>query len=166
VLLVESIVQGTPAVKWMANPGRRRDVRSSETTSWPSSMTTSSEASRVLVVDDNLDLAGLMSMVLAHHGFQVATAPNGHAAIETARSFRPQVVLLDIGLPDMDGYQVAQTLRRDVGLEKATYIAISAYDLNSRPFRARESRFDHFLVKPVDLERLIALLSRARLGRT
>jgi CheY-like chemotaxis protein len=129
-------------------------------------MATSTEASRVLIVDDNLDLAGLMSRVLAYYGFQVATAPNGHAAIETARSFRPQVVLLDIGLPDMDGYQVAQALRRDVGLERATYIAISAYDLNSRPLHTRESRFDHFFVKPVDLERLIALLPRARPGRT
>jgi CheY-like chemotaxis protein len=127
-------------------------------------MATSSEVSRVLIVDDNLDLAGLMSRVLAYHGFQVATAPNGHMAIETARSFRPQVVLLDIGLPDMDGYQVAQALRRDVGLEKATYIAISAYDLSSRPLRAREAWFDHFLVKPVDLERLISLLPRAHPG--
>lgn len=134
----------------------------SETTLGPSSMATSDEVSRVLIVDDNLDLAGLMSRVLAYHGFQVVTAPNGYAAIEAARSFRPQVVLLDIGLPDMDGYQVAQALRRDVGLVKAIYIAISAYDLSSPPLRARESRFDHFFVKPVDLERLIALLPRPR----
>jgi CheY-like chemotaxis protein len=59
---------------------------------------------------------------------------------------------------------VAQALRRDVGLEEATYIAISAYDLSSRPLRAREAWFDHFLVKPVDLERLISLLPRAHPG--
>jgi DNA-binding response OmpR family regulator len=116
---------------------------------------------RVLIVDDNLDLAGSISRLLLHYGFSVATAPTGTQAIEIARSFQPRIVLLDIGLPDMDGYVVAQALREELGLTSATLIAISAHYPKPFPERGRDARIDHFLVKPVDFENLLPLLEIA-----
>jgi DNA-binding response OmpR family regulator len=116
---------------------------------------------RVLIVDDNIDLAGSISRLLLHYGFSVETAPNGAQGIEIARSFQPRIVLLDIGLPDMDGYLVAQTLREELGLTSATLIAISAHYPRSLHEVGRKSRFDHFLVKPVDFELLMPLLEFA-----
>ena len=81
---------------------------------------------RVLVVDDNQDLVRTTSFLLKSQGFEVATAHDGCAAIEKARSFRPDFVLLDIGLPILDGYQVAERLRGDASTKEAMIIAISA----------------------------------------
>ena len=123
-------------------------------------MLTTRAACRILIVDDNLDLARSMSMLLSHYGFPVATAADGRTAIETARSFRPKVVLLDIGLPDIDGYHVAKALRNDVGLNESTLIAISANDPLSRSSHSPVSCFDHYLVKPVDLDLLLLLFPK------
>lgn len=123
-------------------------------------MLTSRASCRILIVDDNMDLARSMSMLLSHYGFPVATASDGHTAIETARSFRPKVVLLDIGLPDIDGYHVAHALRNDVCLDDATLIAISANDPLSRSTHSPVSCFDHYLVKPVDLDILLLLFPK------
>ena len=116
---------------------------------------------RVLIVDDNLDLAWSMSMLLLHYGFAVATAPNGRSAIEQARHFQPTIILLDIGLPDMNGYEIADALRGCIGLEQATYIAVSAMDAMATGGQPSPARFDHYLIKPVDLERLLPLLNQA-----
>lgn len=113
---------------------------------------------RVLVVDDNRDLVRTISLLLESHGFDVATALDGRSAIETANSFRPHVVLLDIGLPILDGYQVAERLRGDARTRKAMIIAISAYGRDCEPSRSRQSAFDHYLVKPVYFYALLALL--------
>ena len=115
---------------------------------------------RILIVDDNQDLARSMSMLLAHYGFAVATAPDGMTAIEEARSFRPAVILLDIGLPDMNGYDVADTLRAHLGLGDARFIAISAVDSRSS-HGPSSNTFEHYLVKPVDFEFLLLLLNEA-----
>ncbi len=98
-------------------------------------------------------------MMLALWGFNTTTAYNGSVALEKAREFRPEVVLLDIGLPDMDGYEVASTLRRECGLAATIFIAISARDPDIRAPHAREAKFDHYLVKPVDLDLLLRVLS-------
>ena len=116
------------------------------------------ERRRVLVVDDNADLARLTSYFLARHGYQVATALSGPEAIEAVRSFFPRVVLLDIGLPGMDGYEVAEVMREMAETKAATIIAISAHDPLSDPDRSVRARFDHQLVKPVDFKDLLALL--------
>jgi DNA-binding response OmpR family regulator len=113
---------------------------------------------RILIIDDNFDLADSMRRLLAHHGFHVAMATNGQTGLEVARAFQPKAVLLDIGLPDMDGYQVAEALRRDVGLEQVLLIAISAYDPEHGPLAARSARFDHYLIKPVEFEQLLPML--------
>lgn len=114
---------------------------------------------RILIVDDNIDLADSMSRLLEHCGFHVATAGYGRRGLETARDFRPQVVLLDVGLPDMDGYQVAAALRRDAGMENVLLIAVTAYERDRRFTAAREARFDHYLIKPIELDQLLPLLA-------
>ncbi len=115
---------------------------------------------RVLIIDDNADLAEATSMMLTICGFNTSTAYTGSRALEKARTFRPDIILLDIGLPDMDGYEVASSIRRDCGLATTLFIAVSAHDPDSRAPYAREARFDHYLVKPVELDLLLRLLSR------
>jgi DNA-binding response OmpR family regulator len=113
---------------------------------------------RVLVVEDNADLARLLTLLLQHCGFDVQTLSDGHLVLATARSFRPHFILLDIGLPDMDGYQLAELLRKDPDLKKVVIIAMSAYSSDMHPNRLRRAKFDHYLVKPVEFESLLSLL--------
>jgi CheY-like chemotaxis protein len=115
---------------------------------------------RILIVDDNADLAEATSMMLTIYGFNTTTAYNGSLALEKARTFRPEIILLDINLPDMDGYEVASIIRKDCGLATTIFIAISDLDPDTRAPHAREARFDHYLVKPVDLDVLLRLLSK------
>jgi two-component system, chemotaxis family, CheB/CheR fusion protein len=112
-----------------------------------------------MVVDDNADLARLTSLVLEKYGFDVATAQDGPLAIEIARSFRPHVVLLDIGLPGMDGYEVADVLRGNSETKDAIIIAISAFDRDVDRGRSGQAGFDHRLVKPVDFRTLLLLFN-------
>jgi DNA-binding response OmpR family regulator len=113
---------------------------------------------RVLIVEDNADIARLMTLLLQHCGFDVQTLFDGHLVLATARSFRPHFVLLDIGLPGMDGYQVAEQLRGDSDLKDMVIIAVSAYSPDMHPRRSRLPAFDHYLVKPVKFESLLSLL--------
>jgi DNA-binding response OmpR family regulator len=113
---------------------------------------------RVLVVEDNADIARLVTLLLQHCGFDVRTLMAGHLVLATARSFRPHFILLDIGLPGVDGYQVAELLREDPDLKNVVIIAISAYSPGTHPGRSGPARFDHYLVKPVNFESLLSLL--------
>ena len=90
------------------------------------------------------------------------TAHDGPSAIEAARDYRPDFVLLDIGLPGMDGYEVARRLREDEWCKDAVIIAISGYGQEEDRRRSKEAGFDHHLVKPIDHEALVMLLSRAQ----
>ena len=107
---------------------------------------------RILVVDDNADAAGTMAMVLRLDGHDVQVTHDGPSALSTARTFRPQVVFLDIGLPDMDGYETAIELRRLPGLKDALVIAVTGYNPETNHPGAQEARFDHYLTKPVQFE--------------
>ncbi len=118
-------------------------------------------AARILVVDDNVDTARGLAKLLKLGGHRVEVAHTGPEAIEAARAFRPEVVLLDIGLPVMDGYQVASTLRNEESCKDAAIVAVSGYGREEDRKRSREAGFDHHLVKPVDLDELLALVSRA-----
>ena len=118
---------------------------------------------RVLVVDDNVDTARGLARLLKLTGHQVHVVHGGPEAIEAAREFRPEVVLLDIGLPGMDGYRVAATLRREEFGQHAAIVAVSGYGQEEDRRRSREAGFDHHLVKPVDLDDLLALLAKADL---
>jgi CheY-like chemotaxis protein len=114
---------------------------------------------RILVVDDNVDMATSLARLLKLLGNDVQVAHHGKAAIETARAFRPEFVLLDIGLPGMDGYQVAASLRNDGCCENSVIVAVSGYGQEEDRRRAREAGFHHHLVKPVDFGALRALLA-------
>lgn len=114
---------------------------------------------RVLVVEDNRDAAETLGDLLEMAGHEVEIALTGLAGVEAARRFRPQVVLCDIGLPGMDGYEVAARLRRESGLPVERLIAITGYGQEEDRSRSRAAGFDHHLTKPVDPRALLDLLS-------
>jgi PAS domain S-box-containing protein len=116
---------------------------------------------RILVVDDNIDMVRGISMLLTLKGHDVATAYDGFAALETARGFRPQFVLLDIGLPGMDGYEVASRLRREEVCKDAVIVAVTGYGREEDRRRSKEAGFDYHLIKPVDHKALLSVLSAA-----
>jgi len=99
-------------------------------------------------------------MFLAASGHTVEVAHDGRTGIETARRFRPEVVLCDIGLPVMDGYAVCQALRKEPGLNDAFLIAITGYGQEEDERRTRDVGFDAHLTKPVDLDDVERLLGR------
>jgi CheY-like chemotaxis protein/nitrogen-specific signal transduction histidine kinase len=113
---------------------------------------------RVLVVDDNRDAADSMTVLLEIWGYEVRTAYDGPAALGMAAAYQPDTVLLDIGLPAMDGYTVARRLRDVPGCETAMLVAVSGYGQDDDLRRSREAGFDHHLTKPVDPLKLEALL--------
>jgi CheY-like chemotaxis protein len=118
---------------------------------------------RVLVVDDSADAAESLSMILQARGHQVRTAHDGPAALRAAADFRPEVVLLDIGLPRIDGYEVARRLRGEGGLKDALLVALTGYGQDEDRRRAEEAGFDEHLTKPANLTVLQDLLtSRVR----
>jgi signal transduction histidine kinase len=114
---------------------------------------------RILVVDDNADGAQSLGMLLQMFGHEVRTAQDGPAAIEEARKYEPEVVLLDIGLPGMDGLEVARRLRQELGL-KALLVAMTGYGQEEYRRRSQEAGFNAHLVKPVDLETLHTMLAQ------
>jgi len=114
---------------------------------------------RVLVVDDNLDAAEGLAMLLGLRGHQVATAYDGFAAIDQARELRPEVVLLDIGLPRLDGFEVAKRLRAEHADRPMLLVALTGYGQERDRRRAHQAGFDHHLLKPVRLEVLELLLN-------
>lgn len=117
---------------------------------------------RILVVDDNSDTARGVSRLLKLHGHDVQTVFDGPTAIDIARHHKPEVVLLDIGLPGMSGYEVARELRKDDFCKDALIIAVSGYGQADDQRRSREAGFDLHLVKPVDYDALLSLLAQAR----
>jgi K+-sensing histidine kinase KdpD len=114
---------------------------------------------RVLVVEDNVDTAAAMSELLTQARCEIKVSHDGPAALESANAFRPQVVLLDIGLPGLNGYEVARRLRADSRHSGVRLIAISGYGQSQDQQRSKEAGFDHHLVKPVDYKSLVALLA-------
>jgi CheY-like chemotaxis protein len=114
---------------------------------------------RVLIVEDHDDVASTMALLLRTLGYDVRHARDGAEALTTARDFLPAVVLLDIGLPDMDGYEVARRLRQEAELATTRLVALSGFD-GDEP-RARQAGFDHQLVKPVQFDLLREILAHA-----
>jgi two-component system CheB/CheR fusion protein len=113
---------------------------------------------RLLVVDDNRDAAESMTMLLELWGHEVACAHDGFSALKVAASFNPDAVFLDIGLPGMDGYEVALRLRELPQRTRLTLIAITGYGQDADRRRSRDAGIDHHLVKPVAPETLRELL--------
>lgn len=109
---------------------------------------------RVLVVDDNVHAAQSLAVVLQLWGHDVSMAHDGPSALDLAPSYQPEVVLLDIGLPEMDGFRVARRLREHPSLEKIAIIAMTGYAAEEDRRRSTEAGFDRHLVKPLDLDGL------------
>ncbi|HEV2701551.1 MAG TPA: ATP-binding protein [Steroidobacteraceae bacterium] len=114
---------------------------------------------RVLVADDNRDAADTLGLLLELYGHEVRIAHSGNAALEVAHSFRPNVALLDIAMPDLSGYDVARNLRLDASCPHIVLIALTGYGQDGDKERAHEAGFDHHLTKPVDPSKLEALIS-------
>jgi signal transduction histidine kinase/CheY-like chemotaxis protein len=120
---------------------------------------------RVLVVDDNTDAAELLSTILESADHETAMAHDGVDALALADSFRPDVVLLDIGLPQLNGYEVCKQLRTRTWGQHLMLIAVTGWGQDSDRLRSRDAGFDHHLVKPIDHEKLLALLDAAPVRR-
>lgn len=114
---------------------------------------------RILVVDDYADAAESLMMVLKAEGHTVEIASCGMNALEQAQIFLPQIILLDIGLPDLDGYEVAKRLRQLPEHQDTLLIAITGYGSREDIKLAHAAGFNHHLLKPIDFEKLFAMLS-------
>ena len=115
---------------------------------------------RILVVDDQLDAAESLAALLRHMGHDVQVARDGRAALEAARHNSPQLVLLDLGMPGVDGYGVVSRLRRENGFDSVPFVAVTGAGMPEDLRRTREAGFDAHLVKPVTLETLRQILGR------
>ncbi len=115
---------------------------------------------RMLVVDDNEASAKTIGWMMELLGQEVRTAYNGRDAIEIARTYHPQVILLDIGLPGMNGYEVCKAMHSDPSLKNSVFIAQTGWGQSEHRQRSKEAGFDHHLVKPIDLKVLEELLSK------
>ncbi|MGO8749899.1 MAG: ATP-binding protein [Thermoguttaceae bacterium] len=115
-------------------------------------------ALRILVVDDNLDAANVLKMLAEEAGHWVRMAHTGPTALAAAFDYRPDVVLLDIGLPELDGFEVAKRIRQDPHLHDIVLVAVTGYRQAADRQRMQEAGFDHYLVKPADFEKLRQIL--------
>jgi PAS domain S-box-containing protein len=114
---------------------------------------------RVLVVDDNVDAAESIAMLLQASGFSVRCVYDGVSALSVASAFHPDIIVLDIGLPDISGYEVAKRLRARPDFERIPIVAVTGYGQPGDRLRSREAGIDHHMTKPVDPEALQALLT-------
>jgi signal transduction histidine kinase/two-component SAPR family response regulator len=122
----------------------------------------SREALRVLVVDDNQDAAEMLVEVLRSFGHDTQAAYDGPAALRLCRAFVPDVALLDIGLPVMDGYELAERMRELPGLAGVRLVAVTGYGQDSDRERSRRSGFHHHLVKPIDIDAIDGVIREQR----
>ena len=118
---------------------------------------------RVLVVDDNHDAGDMLSMLLNSLSATVRTAQSGPQALDILDEFNPDIVLLDIGMPFMDGYEVARRIRARRG-NQVRLIALTGWGQEEDVRRAERAGFDHHLVKPPDLHKLGKLLTQVHVG--
>ena len=121
---------------------------------------TSSVPRRILLADDNADALESLATVLRLRGHEVFSAPNGAIALETAARHLPEVALLDIGMPLIDGYEVARRIRAQEWGKGVTLVAVTGWGQESDRVRSQEAGFDTHLVKPLDLDKLTALLAQ------
>jgi CheY-like chemotaxis protein len=113
---------------------------------------------RVLLVDDNVDAVESMEILLQAFGYEVATAVHPELALARLEAFAPDAAVIDIGLPGMDGYQLAAEIRRRLGGKPMRLIAFTGYGGSDDIARATAAGFDAHLVKPVEIDRLLAAL--------
>lgn len=114
---------------------------------------------RIMVVDDNLDTASTTAMLLELYGHTVSVEHSADKALASARAAPPQAFLLDIGLPGMNGFELARQLRAAPETAKALLIALTGYGRSQDRRRSQEAGFDHHLEKSVDIDKLLAVLT-------
>ena len=115
------------------------------------------------MVDNLLASAETMKVLLESEGYVVEIATDGESALAAAREFLPAVVILDIGLPGMSGFEVAQQMRQPPKPRSALLIALTGYGEAESRLRSQKAGFDHHVVKPADIEFLLAIISQASL---
>jgi len=118
-----------------------------------------SKGRRVLVVDDNVGAARLLSIFVKALGHEVQTASNGQEAVERGRVFEPEIVIMDIGMPVMDGYQAARMIRSEAWGKGITLIALTGWGQDDDKQKAWDAGFDRHLVKPVEPDTILAELT-------
>jgi CheY-like chemotaxis protein len=119
-------------------------------------------APRVLIVDDNADAADVMVMMLEMHDCNAMSVGTGIDALSASLSFLPDMILLDIGLPDMDGYEVARQLRADPRIGEVILVALTGWGSASDRLRSAAAGFDAHLTKPVEVATILSLLRTPR----
>jgi DNA-binding response OmpR family regulator len=120
---------------------------------------------RILVVDDNQDSAESLTILLSLAGNETQTAFDGLEAMESAATFKPELILLDIGLPKLNGYEVARKIREQPWGKKMVLIALTGWGQEEDRCRSREAGFDHHLTKPIDLGSLKKLLTSLSMAK-
>ena len=115
---------------------------------------------RILIADDNADSVTTLSWSLEHSGHEVRTASDGITAVEVAREFRPQLALLDIGMPRLNGYEAARQIRQELG-DEVTLVAVTGWGQEEDKRLAREAGFDRHITKPIDIETLDRMVGEA-----
>jgi CheY-like chemotaxis protein len=116
----------------------------------------------VLIVDDHVDAAQLLAKLLYARGYEVHVVHDGVSAMEKAREVRPKALLMDIGLPGIDGYDLARLLRKDPAVGRSVFVAVSGYAGEEDRKRAASAGFDHHFAKPVSLEALMEVLPQTK----
>ena len=124
----------------------------------------STQPRRVLLVDDSVDAAEAMSMLLETLGHEVRVMHDGPSALAVVDDFTPDVVILDIGLPGMDGFEVAREMRTRAVTKTALLIALTGYGADSDKQKARDAGFDHHLVKPVSFTAIETVIAASSAG--
>jgi signal transduction histidine kinase/CheY-like chemotaxis protein len=120
---------------------------------------------RILVVDDNIDAADLLTELFARNGHDVVAAHDGPAALAALERFTPEVAVLDIGLPVMDGYELAARIRERLGAAAPAFVAVTGYGQDTDRARSREAGFHRHYVKPINLEALLAAVQQVAAER-
>ena len=121
---------------------------------------------RVLVVDDNVDAAEALAELLDMCGYEAAVAHDCPQALQQAETFRPEVALLDIGLPEVDGYEVAERIRERLGGASPLFAALTGFSQDGDRTRSQAAGFRHHFVKPIDIDELIAFIESLRAARS
>jgi two-component system CheB/CheR fusion protein len=115
---------------------------------------------RILLIDDNQDASESMASLLALFQYEVRTANDGETGLRIAGEFEPHLVLSDIGLPGMNGYELAPALRKAAGNRKLIIAAATGYGMPDDRFQAQAAGFDHHLVKPLDADSLLEFIAK------
>ncbi len=123
-------------------------------------MDQTAHTTRILVVDDNHEAADITAELLDLHGYTTAVAYSGLPGLDKARTFEPDVILLDLGMPGMDGYQVAGALRALPDFDHVTLIAFTAWGDPVTRQRVRDTGFDGHLVKPASLDNILQAITK------